>query len=377
VEIVDTNLEEIDEFLGTLGEDELAMFDIQWREILPRALYLKGIHRNGKLVALTGVWRKWLLGFTSLRIVKKEYWNQGIGTGLVRDWISWCRKHHIPYSIRPAYTENIGSGKSFHRATNVRGSVTVDGIRYDIVLISAWALPLVPVLLGLIRLRHLLHRIPSIRFPKVKLGVKALRWASHLVDYEADHMPINGRLIEYGYVLGVLSRLTPGTALDVGCVALHNCVPAALAFAGWQVRGIDTRRDWGFHHPSFKFIQGDIRTCSLPDESFDAVTCISTLEHVGVAYYGGLENANGDIVASREIIRLLKSGGTLVVTAPYSEMYFRRPEERVYDDTRLRMLFRNLTETDRQIYTWVNDEWVEANNGRGKENMICLTYRKK
>jgi SAM-dependent methyltransferase len=218
--------------------------------------------------------------------------------------------------------------------------------------------------------------VPAIRFPKIKLGVKALRWASHLVDYESDHMPINGRLIEYGYTLGALSRMTPGTALDVGCVALHNCVPAALAFAGWQVYGIDTRRDWGFHHPSFNFIQGDIRTCNLPEESFDAVTCVSTLEHIGVAYYGGLENANGDIVAAQEIVRLLKRNGTLIITAPYCKSYFRRPEERVYDDARLRMLFRELEETDRRIYFWDDAEWREIPSSTDKENMICLTYQK-
>jgi len=372
MEIVDTNIEEASKFISGLGEDELMMFDVQWREILPRIMYLKGVRRNGELVALTGVWRKWLLGFTSLRVVKKEYWNQGIGTNLVRDWVSWCRKHHIPYSIRPAYAENIGSGKSFHRATDVQGSVTVDGVRYDIVVISAWATPLAPVILALIRLRHLLYRLPSI-----KLGVKALRWASHLIDYESDHMPIDGRLIEYGYTLGVLSKMTPGVALDVGCVALHNCVPAALAFAGWQVYGIDTRRDWGFHHPSFKFIQGDIRTCDLLSESFDAITCISTLEHVGVAYYGGVENARGDIVATQKIIKLLKRNGLLIVTAPYCESYFRRPEERVYDDARLRMLFHELEETDRKTYSWDNAEWREVPNSTDKENMICLTYRKK
>lgn len=42
-------------------------------------------------------------------------------------------------------------------------------------------------------------------FPKLKLSSGLLRLASHFVDYEAEALPPDGRIIEYGFVAHKLS----------------------------------------------------------------------------------------------------------------------------------------------------------------------------
>ncbi len=69
----------------------------------------------------------------------------------------------------------------------------------------------------------------------------------------------------------------------------------------------------------------DLRAMNYPDAFFDAVACISTLEHVGMDNtllytddYTKKENAvDAHLQAVDEMKRVLKEGGTLYLTVPY------------------------------------------------------------
>lgn len=74
--------------------------------------------------------------------------------------------------------------------------------------------------------------------------------------------------------------------------------------------------------------KADARSLPYPDEYFDRISAISTLEHIP---------DDGDTVATRELARVLKPGGILVVTVPfnnerYSEVFL--PESKVYERER-------------------------------------------
>jgi O-antigen chain-terminating methyltransferase len=66
----------------------------------------------------------------------------------------------------------------------------------------------------------------------------------------------------------------------------------------------------------------DIRKTTFPDNYFDMVFCISTLEHIGrdVSRYtrtAGEKQNDGDLKALREIVRITKNKGKIVLTIPY------------------------------------------------------------
>ena len=85
-----------------------------------------------------------------------------------------------------------------------------------------------------------------------------------------------------------------------------------------ELHGLDLVRG-----PYAAFIQkiGDIRRAPYPDAFFDLTFCISTVEHVGQdnAEYGtpGAEKNDGDFTAMKEMFRITKPGGRVLVTVPF------------------------------------------------------------
>ena len=69
-------------------------------------------------------------------------------------------------------------------------------------------------------------------------------------------------------------------------------------------------------------IKGDIKKTSFPDEFFDLIFCISTIEHVGrdnsVYGYSDIDE-EGDFNAIKEMCRITKKGGIIIITAPYGK----------------------------------------------------------
>lgn len=69
--------------------------------------------------------------------------------------------------------------------------------------------------------------------------------------------------------------------------------------------------------------QADVRHMPYGDSYFDLITCVSTLEHIGLDNRGyridaGLDT-DGDVKALEELQRVLKTGGRLLITVPFGK----------------------------------------------------------
>jgi len=132
----------------------------------------------------------------------------------------------------------------------------------------------------------------------------------------------------------VLSRLrASGRVLEVGYAFAEPAYLAALLRAGVELVGVDlaTRDVEGMQTE-----EADVRELPFPDGSFDQALLVSTLEHVGAdnAVYG-LEtesDAAARLDALRELRRVLRRDGSLLVTVPLGESgdygWFRQEDER-------------------------------------------------
>ena len=96
--------------------------------------------------------------------------------------------------------------------------------------------------------------------------------------------------------------------LDIGCGSPAACMKDAsfLRFLGYG-QGIDiVPRDI-----EFPFKIGSITDIPFPDKSFEVVTAIEVMEHI-----------DNPLDAFKEILRVLKKGGTYVMSTPNNTKFF-------------------------------------------------------
>jgi SAM-dependent methyltransferase len=126
---------------------------------------------------------------------------------------------------------------------------------------------------------------------------------------------VNERIAEIPHVYRALGRLEPGAKVaDVG--AAESLVAFSLAILGYDVTAIDLR-PYPFEHPSLKSVTTPIEDWEH-DGTFDAVICLSTIEHVGLGAYGEeAKDQRADLEAMRRMRELTAPGGVLVLTTRF------------------------------------------------------------
>jgi hypothetical protein len=136
---------------------------------------------------------------------------------------------------------------------------------------------------------------------------------------------LDERIIEYPWMYAHLSN-RPTLLLDAGStlnfpvilskplLIQKNCVIYTLA------------PESVYTSASVSYIYGDLRDTLLRDHWFDEITCISTLEHIGMdnTQYSQnsqfIQNNQADfLLVMKEFDRLLKPGGRLWFTVPYGK----------------------------------------------------------
>ncbi|HYA62021.1 MAG TPA: class I SAM-dependent methyltransferase [Candidatus Sulfotelmatobacter sp.] len=99
---------------------------------------------------------------------------------------------------------------------------------------------------------------------------------------------------------------TSARILDAGAEFYSNVLPALLVYGYRELYGINLSFSDPARRGPIRYLPGDITRTPFPDGHFDAITCMSVIEH-GVpldAYF-------------REMHRLLKPGGLLITSTDY------------------------------------------------------------
>lgn len=139
------------------------------------------------------------------------------------------------------------------------------------------------------------------------------------------------RYIEYPFILKNLPKL-PCKILDVGCSG--SMFPLIAEAIGYETYCIDIRN----YSPSQKifFTKSNICVAPYKSESFDVITAISSIEHIGLkGVYGQEEELDGDTLAIKEIYRILKPKGLFLMTVPYSSYLSITENHKIYNNARL------------------------------------------
>jgi SAM-dependent methyltransferase len=197
------------------------------------------------------------------------------------------------------------------------------------------------------------------------------------------------RAVEYPWVLNQLKILAPRGArvLDVGCS--ESVLSHELLARGHEVWGIDIN-DYPYKPRCMMFIKQDVRNTDLQSNFFDAIICVSTIEHVGLPVYGQVGmDLDADVRVMREFHRILKPGGYLILTTPFAGREFRLvPGERQYDSRRLQLLVQDFELIRKEVFIpyklgrrtmWIKlseDVANKIDTSPGTPALLCLIVRK-
>ncbi len=136
-------------------------------------------------------------------------------------------------------------------------------------------------------------------------------WQSAFESAKRQHVPLHrGPEKNWDHLAAVatiLAHTQPGARiLDAGAEIYSNVLPALFLYGYRDLHGINLTFTAPARRGPIRYIPGDLTRTPYPDSSFDAITCMSVIEH-GVpldAYF-------------REMFRLLKPGGRLITSTDY------------------------------------------------------------
>jgi uncharacterized protein DUF268 len=187
---------------------------------------------------------------------------------------------------------------------------------------------------------------------------------------------VNERVVEIPYVLRALAAVpVGGTILDVG--ATESLLSFWLASLGYDVTALDPR-PYPLSHPRLEVAEAEIQRWQ-PIKTFDAVVCLSTLEHIGLGAYGeGKGDDGADVAAMGRMRDCTAVGGVLVLTTPYGKA---TSDEfaRVYDRAALEGLLDGWEVSDLTIARRHDTDWVvdsDAPADETVESVALVTARR-
>jgi SAM-dependent methyltransferase len=94
--------------------------------------------------------------------------------------------------------------------------------------------------------------------------------------------------------------------------------------------------------PGFEFRPGNIVRLPFQDDSLETLSCLHAIEHVGLGRYGDPVDPQGHVKAARELSRVLKPGGALLLSTPVGRQRVVFDAHRVFDPSAVVEIFSTL-----------------------------------
>ena len=172
---------------------------------------------------------------------------------------------------------------------------------------------------------------------------------------------------ESEFILENIDHREQKLILDVGCWS--SLLPEVIGKRGHKVYGVDVQ-DYGKPR-GFSFIKADIINSDLPFEkfTFDYIVCVSSLEHIGLGYYGDVRRVNGDRLSLERMHLLSKDTGKLLITIPFGGNYTEDGFQRIHSKNSIKKLIHGLFEIEKEQY-WIplgKRKWIPGSEEAAKK----------
>jgi SAM-dependent methyltransferase len=164
-----------------------------------------------------------------------------------------------------------------------------------------------------LKMKYGASKLSQIPGPKIANGTLKTRaeWEAATTRAKELHVPLHrGPEKNWDHLAAVstiLAQTGPNArVLDAGAEIYSNVLPALFLYGYRDLHGINLSFTAPTRRGPIRYIPGDLTRTPYSDGSFDAVTCMSVIEH-------GVPLAD----FFREMWRLLKPGGLLITSTDY------------------------------------------------------------
>jgi SAM-dependent methyltransferase len=181
---------------------------------------------------------------------------------------------------------------------------------------------------------------------------------------------IDERVVEYPWLL---AQQLGGRLLDAGSTLNHREIVDRLLPRVTELHVLTLQpEEEAFWQQRISYVFGDLRELPYRDGWFDRAACISTLEHVGMdnSTYGDTAPRSDapeaeQLVALRELWRVVRPGGHIFLTVPYG-MFRDHGWELTLDRNRVNRLLTEVGADERSVdvFQYSADGWKRSSLDR-------------
>ncbi len=135
----------------------------------------------------------------------------------------------------------------------------------------------------------------------------------------------------------IVAKTNPAKHIDISSILQFSTIVSAFV----PVEFYDYRPAH-LKLSGYKSEHGDLTNLHFPSDSVESLSCMHTLEHIGLGRYGDPIDAEGDIKAASELSRVLKVGGSFIFVTPVGKPRLEFNAHRIYSYEQVLAMFPTL-----------------------------------
>jgi SAM-dependent methyltransferase len=146
----------------------------------------------------------------------------------------------------------------------------------------------------------------------------------------------------------VLKVINPSKHIDISST-LHFC---SIISAFYKTEFYDYRPA-KLNLSDLTSLEIDLNNLKFESNSVESISCMHTIEHIGLGRYGDKLDPDGDLKAIKELQRVTKIGGHLLIVVPVGKPRIQFNAHRIYSFEMINSLFENF---ELQNFSIVKDD---------------------